>query len=301
MTVSGNENEVNTAIWPAKWGQERRLEFIDFRLLWEGHLNRSDLTSHFGISVPQASMDLARYQELAPSNMLYDRQQKAYISAPSFRPLMESVNAFTFLNQIRQVEAGMLPKEATFLGWYPSTGVVRLPSRRIDVQVLRLLLDAIRKSIRVEVRYQSMSRTEPKKRFISPHAIVFDGIRWHVRGYCHERNEFRDFVFARITEVALDSSGLTGTSGNGDQAWNSFVELTLAVAPHLSEGQKRAVEVDYGMEGGLLTLRVREALLLYFYQQLPLFEPVGKARYNQIILQNREHLLPLFERLGIEL
>ncbi len=301
MTASNVENEVNTTIWPAKWGQERRLEFIDFRLLWEGRLNRADLTSHFGISVPQASMDLARYQELAPSNLLYDRQQKTYIPAASFRPLMESVNAFTFLNQIRQVEEGMLPKEATFLGWYPSTGVVRLPARKIDVQVLRLLLDAIRRTIRIGIQYQSMSRTEPKERVISPHAIVFDGIRWHVRGYCHERNEFRDFVFARITDVSLDSSGLLGVNGDEDQAWNSFVEVKLAAAPYLSEGQRRAVEVDYGMDHGLLTLRVREALLLYFYQQLPLFEPVGRARYNQIILQNRESLLPHFEKLGIDL
>ena len=301
MTGYGSENDVNTAIWPAKWGQERRLEFIDFRLLWEGRLNRSDLTSHFGISVPQASMDLARYQELAPSNMLYDRQQKTYVSTDSFQPLMESINAFSFLNQIRQVEAGMLPKEATFLGWYPSTGVVRLPSRRIDIQVLRRLLDAIRKSLRVQINYQSMSRPESKMRSISPHAIVFDGIRWHVRGFCHEHNEFRDFVLARTTEVELDSSGLPTATGAGDREWNSFVELTLASAPHLSEGQKRAVELDYGMEGGMLTLKVREALLLYFYQQLPLFEPIGKARYNQIVLQNREQLLPLFERLGIEL
>jgi hypothetical protein len=46
------------------WGQERRLEFIDFRLLWEGRLNRADITTFFRISVPQASLDLAKYQEL---------------------------------------------------------------------------------------------------------------------------------------------------------------------------------------------------------------------------------------------
>ena len=46
----------------ARWGQERRLEFIDFRLYWEGRINRSDLIDFFGISVPQASLDLAKYQ-----------------------------------------------------------------------------------------------------------------------------------------------------------------------------------------------------------------------------------------------
>lgn len=58
------------------WGQERRLEFIDFRLLWEGRLNRADITEFFRISVPQASLDLAKYQEIAPGNMVYDRTQK---------------------------------------------------------------------------------------------------------------------------------------------------------------------------------------------------------------------------------
>ena len=30
------------------WGQDRRLEFIDFRLLWEGRLNRADITTFSG-------------------------------------------------------------------------------------------------------------------------------------------------------------------------------------------------------------------------------------------------------------
>lgn len=35
------------------WGLESRLQFIDFRLRWERHINRMDLTEHFGISVPR--------------------------------------------------------------------------------------------------------------------------------------------------------------------------------------------------------------------------------------------------------
>ena len=49
-----------------KWGVERRLEFIEFRLFWEGSINRADLVEFFGVSVPQASKDLALYQERAP-------------------------------------------------------------------------------------------------------------------------------------------------------------------------------------------------------------------------------------------
>jgi len=127
-----------------RWGQERRFEFIDFRLLWDGRLNRADLTSYFGISVPQASMDLALYQQLAPDNTIYDKQQKAYVIGPAFRPLTEPLSAYPFLNSMRQVQTGMLPKESTFLGWCPPNGVVQLPTRRIEVDILRQALASIR-------------------------------------------------------------------------------------------------------------------------------------------------------------
>jgi len=49
-----------------RWGVEQRLEFIEFRLFWEGHVNRGDLTDVFGVSVNQASTDLNRYIGFAP-------------------------------------------------------------------------------------------------------------------------------------------------------------------------------------------------------------------------------------------
>ena len=44
-----------------RWGVAQRLEFIEFRLSWEGHVNRSDLMEQFGLSVNQAFADLNRY------------------------------------------------------------------------------------------------------------------------------------------------------------------------------------------------------------------------------------------------
>lgn len=39
-----------------RWGVAQRLEFIEFRLFWESHVNRSDLMEQFGLSVNQASV-----------------------------------------------------------------------------------------------------------------------------------------------------------------------------------------------------------------------------------------------------
>jgi hypothetical protein len=68
------------------WGLERRLQFIDFRLRWEGRLNRNDLAEHFGLSIPQVSLDISRYTELAPGNLTYDRSSKTYVTGADFEP-----------------------------------------------------------------------------------------------------------------------------------------------------------------------------------------------------------------------
>ena len=39
------------------WGVERRLEFIEFRLFWEGHVNRGGLINKFGILVEREGFE----------------------------------------------------------------------------------------------------------------------------------------------------------------------------------------------------------------------------------------------------
>ena len=63
-----------------RWGVERRLEFAEFRIVWDGRLNRNDITEFFGISTPQAAADISRYQELAPNNITYDKSANPHYS-----------------------------------------------------------------------------------------------------------------------------------------------------------------------------------------------------------------------------
>src|SRR5436190_5519436 len=69
-----------------RWGVRRRLEFIDFRLFWDGRFNRSDLGGTFGISAQQASADIAQYEKFAPENLRYDRAEKTYTRTDAFTP-----------------------------------------------------------------------------------------------------------------------------------------------------------------------------------------------------------------------
>nr|WP_313796959.1 hypothetical protein [Falsirhodobacter algicola] len=69
-----------------RWGVEQRLKFLEFRLFWEGQVNRSDLMDQFGVSVNQASADLNRYVGFAPDNMFYDKSARTYICGSKFKP-----------------------------------------------------------------------------------------------------------------------------------------------------------------------------------------------------------------------
>lgn len=269
----------------ARWGQDRRLAFIDFRLRWDGRINRSDLTNYFSISVPQASLDIARYSELVPENLVYDRSSRVYQVTPNFRPLHAGTQPQRYLNELLASTAGILEPEASFIGWRPPVEGVPQPGRVVAADTLAALLKAVREASGLMVVYQSMSRPEPSARTISPHALAFDGFRWHVRAFCHSRQEFRDFVLGRI----LDVIGMqpAGRPASEDEAWNRMLTLVLAPHPELSEGKRRAIELDYGMSNGEVELQCRHALFFYTLRRLGLDSRESRPpEVQQIILKN---------------
>ncbi len=140
-----------------RWSVERRLAFIDERLFWLGEVNRTDLVKRFGVSIGQASADIARYLATGPVGVTYDKSAKRYVADASFRPLHSSPDATRFLGELRLVDTGLVAVEDTLLGWIPDFDVGPLPERKIDPLILRAVLAAIRNATGVEILYQSMS------------------------------------------------------------------------------------------------------------------------------------------------
>jgi len=268
----------------SKWGPDRRLEFIDFRLRWDGRLNRADLVAFFGISVPQASLDIAKYLELAPANLVYDRSARVYLATSEFKPVYDTSSPSRLLNELLAHVAGVIGNESSFIGWRPPVGFVPTPGRTLSPDTLAVLLRAVRESRAVELVYQSMSAEKPEPRVISPHAFAYDGFRWHVRAFCHKHQVFRDFVIARMSGLTLGES--TPTGAELDIEWNTEVGLELAPHPGLSTAQKRSVELDYGMTDGAVTFKCRKALLFYALRHLHLDRPdSGTPEQQQVVLR----------------
>lgn len=120
-----------------RWGVEQKLQFIEFRLFWEGHVNRGDLIDKFGISQNQASGDLNRYIALAPGNMIYDKSGKTYVRSSSFTPLFLKPDATQYLSQVRSVAEGIITLEDAWIGNLPAFDATPAPARGIDPVALR--------------------------------------------------------------------------------------------------------------------------------------------------------------------
>ena len=159
-----------------RWSVEKRLEFIDFRLFWEGQINRVDITEQFGVSVPQASNDLSKYQEAAPNNLNYDHREKKYFTSDSFKPVFIKPNADSYFRQLRDDMLALKSNPVPWLSYEPAHDIVQMPKRNIDLNVLRSVSESIKESKSLNILYQSMSKQEPAWRSISPHAFAFDAL-----------------------------------------------------------------------------------------------------------------------------
>jgi hypothetical protein len=280
-----------------RWNVKRRLEFIEFRLFWEGKLNRRDLIDFFGISIPQATADLKQYSEIAPENLKYDSVEKAYVAPPHFAPQISDPLGNHYLAQLRMLASGVISREESWIGEVPGYETIPLVARTVDAGRLRRVLKAIRDQKAIHIQYQSLKRDQPIWRWISPHALGFNGSRWHIRSWCHRRNNYQDFLFARIVDFSDEVD--EGVDGSNDAEWHTHVTFKIGPHPKLSEPSKKAIELDYNMTNGVLSVETRVALSYYFERQMnfDLSEKDIPAERQQVVWLNKEEVEAIRSRL----
>lgn len=71
------------------WFTERRLDWIEDRLVRNRRLNRGDVVAYFGVTTQIASKDIAAYCAVNP-NVEYDKSLKAYVAVRGFMPVRHS-------------------------------------------------------------------------------------------------------------------------------------------------------------------------------------------------------------------
>jgi len=79
-------------------------------------------------------------------------------------------------------------------------------------QYLSLLQQAIVHKKTVFIRYRSNEKEEVTHRRVEPMGLVHYGSAWHLIGWCHLRNDYRDFRLTRMLGVTLEEITFDPTS-----------------------------------------------------------------------------------------
>jgi len=252
----------------------KRFQFLELLVNWEGGIEAEAIKQHFQISAQLAGHVITKYKSLYPNNLKFNGAQQNYQGGDDF---------------VMQHCLGSLDEYIALSGHAsPSIEMLATPMRKIEPKLVRPILKAIRDKLRLNIHYASVSNPEYASRFIQPHNLVFDGLRWHVRAYCEKNNGYRDFVLSRFKG---ESAVIAGEAKNGpqqDALWNEVLQLEIMPDSRLDQNRKRIIAMDYDMDEQLgeftKVIPVRAALLMYLMQRLRLDRYHEKAEIQQIIV-----------------
>src|SRR5690606_22089130 len=136
-----------------------------------------------------------------------------------------------YLSELLAIKMGIIEPVASFLGSAPETDWAPSPWRTINERIVEAVVRAIQKQEAVWVSYQSMTSLDESIRLLSPHALGYDGFRWHVRAFCHKRQRFSDFVLARI--LRIEGFEPSQVDFSEDAHWHTVLMLVLTPPPDL--------------------------------------------------------------------
>jgi len=236
--------------------QRERLAFLELLAFFTGELRRSDIESRFGVKPAAASRDLSSYKDIAPDNLDYDVASRCYRPSLSFKPVFEFSTERVLAWLLQGFGDGLDLKLRQIA---PCEGPGQLV--KPDMEVLGVITRSLVAKKAVRINYLSMS-SGSKRREIVPVALADNGLRWHVRAYDRERQRFSDFVLTRIAKASeIDEPVAEHELLGADEQWARIVDLELS--PHPGIQWAKAVEADYGMQGGVLKIKTRAALAGY--------------------------------------
>jgi hypothetical protein len=243
------------------YAQRQRLSYIEFCLLFRGHLTRNDLVQRFEVGLSAGTRDLNLYREIAPHNLDYDAKLKKYFQSSGFQPVFRHDARTTLVKLANNISDGFdAIGDINFPVDAPSQ--LNVP----DIFIVARVVQAILNNQSINIIYTSLS-SGSKARNIVPHSIVDNGLRWHVRAFDESTNSFRDFVLTRISKVTKASGEPESYQYKSeDHQWNR--KLPLYLEPHPNNVKyPTAISLDYGMDNNVLKLEVRAALVGYLLRR----------------------------------
>lgn len=240
-------------------------QLIELLAYWEGRVNSTDILKHFSLSVTQAKFYLKSYRACCPDNIVYDKTQKYFIPTEQFKAKFISTQVNEYLEWVTN-QSTKSPSQLQ-RSRQPTYTQLAVPHRSVSPKIMRVLIAGIKQQKRVDTEYVSLTSPVNQGRVIHPHTLVKTGLRWHLRAYCEDKKEHRDFVLSRFRGELSLLDGEVFTAED-DELWNKPIELIFIPNQRLTELKKRIVEQDYNMQSGQLIIQTTAALAQYVVQEM---------------------------------
>jgi hypothetical protein len=294
--INLNELQIQKKLAELTHAQADRLAFIDFSLQFFGHVARTDLIQRFKTGLAASTRDFSTYKQLAPHNLILRHQTKSYHRTNDFQSVFKHDPQVILTSLSRGfgngISTGIQPSEQCF-------DAVRLIHP--NVVIIASIMRAIHNKQAIKCGYVSVSSGETERALV-PHSIINNGHRWHVRAYDRKSNRFRDFVATRFTFVdELQGPVHVHEASPYDQQWQQIVKIVLV--PHPKIMQSKAIEMDYNMSDGMLSMQLRAAVAAYVLRQWQVDCSANQTEHHQgcqLSLANPE-VLELIENISLAL
>lgn len=263
--------------------KERYYRVIEMLGYWHTGVNAPILARQFNVSEKHAKNHLSDYRQAFPHNLTYDKSAKCYKATEHFRASHIQHDVNEYLDWL-VAQPGVA--NAQFAA---HTQVLHCPQRTISPNIMRPLIAALQNGAGVDVHYHSMSQPQGAERVIYPHALIKTGLRWHLRGYCELKQDFRDFVLSRFRGKPTLDDSRNAPDSKTDHAWHTQVQIVLTPNPKLAPEQQALIAQDYDMQHRQLTLTTRGALVHYLLQQLQVQVPANpNSQAQPLVLVNQQ-------------
>lgn len=259
-----------------------RLDEIETVLYWEGQIDNARIRELLGVKTVWASRLLAELIVRMKGKVLRPRKHGPVILEEHLARKRSSPTPYLKI-------LGRSPLSPS--QWTDA----RIDLTTVCPAVFSAVHRAIELGVGIRISYRSMSNPKGSARVVYPHTVVRAPRRLHLRGWCAQSQDFRDFVLARIQSAAVTDDPAPHSAA-ADMAWNRDVELTLVPHPALTPDQQTLIADEFFPGARARKLRVKEALAGYVVQDLRLATNLENHRppEYQLFLANPPRSLEFF-------
>jgi hypothetical protein len=260
-----------------------RVADLETVLLWEGEIDNHRIRELLGVQAVWASRLMGALRK-----RVGDRAARSTAHAPlRLTPGQQDREKRQSLDDYLRIVVG----SESLVSHDPLIEDARRDLSVVAPETFAAVVQAIRKGIGLQIVYRSMNHPTGTDRLVFPHALVRAPRRWHMRAWCTERRDFRDFTLGRLAKARLVESPAPARRSD-DKDWNEIATVTIVAHPDLTVEQQRMIAAEYFPGASARQLSVRRCLVGYIVQDLRLATNPSKHKPPefQLLLSNAQKL-----------